>query len=140
MIKILFSAGGYPIKQSLVLKVVKVSARLENKIKGEVEINVVDDKTIKKLNKSFRQQDRVTDVLSFAWREDKTWRGPALGQIFICYPQIKRQSQEYQVSIKAEFVRMLVHGLLHLVGYDHGRSQETRRMLGLQEKIIKEAQ
>jgi probable rRNA maturation factor len=59
-----------------------------------------------------------------------------LGQIFIAYPQIKRQAKQYKISEKEEFVRMLVHGLLHLVGYDHNTIKDEKKMLNLQEKIV----
>jgi len=138
MIKILFSNGGYPIKHSLVKRVIKIASRRAKKIKGEIEVNIVDGQTIKKLNKLFRQKNQVTDVLSFAWQEEKRITSPMLGQIFICYPQIKRQAKEYELAVETEFIRMLTHGLLHLVGHDHGNSREAKIMFALQEKIIGE--
>ncbi len=140
MIKIAFNAGGYPIKRSLAERVAKITNRLEKKISGELEVNIVGNKTIQKLNQEFRKKNQVTDVLSFAWREDKKLASAMLGQIFICYPRIKRQAKEFQVELKTEFIRMLAHGLLHLAGYDHGHPKEAKKMSTLQNKIVEEAQ
>ena len=118
-------------------KVVGLAAKKEKKIKGEVEIIVVGDSEIKKLNREYRGRDVVTDVLSFAWQEDSVIGGNVLGQIYISYPQIKRQAKIWQVTAKEEFSRMLVHGLLHLVGYDNGNEKDSKKMFSLQEKIVK---
>ncbi len=118
--------------------VVTLTAKKEKKIKGEVEIIIVGDKEIKQLNRTYRGKDKITDVLSFAWQEDGSVPTNILGQIYICYPQIKRQAKTWRVTAKEEFARMLVHGLLHLVGYDHGDEKDSQKMFGLQEKIVGE--
>ena len=118
-------------------KIVSLAARAEKKIHGTVEVTIVGEKKIKALNLKYRGKDKVTDVLSFSWLEGGKMPGDFLGQIFICYPQIVRQAEEYKVSVEEEFARMLVHGLLHLVGYDHVKENEAKKMFVLQEKIIK---
>ena len=117
--------------------VIEKAAQFEKKIAGEVEVVVVGDSRIKALNRRYRKKNKVTDVLSFAWREDKKMPGKMLGQIYICYPQIVRQAKEFKIKIKEELARMLTHGLLHLVGYDHTQIAEEKKMFDLQEKIIK---
>ena len=112
------------------------ASRFERNIKGNVEIIVVGDKKIRQINRDFRKKDKITDVLSFAWQEDSKVPSETLGQIYICYPQIVRQAKEFKITIKEEFTRMLVHGLLHLVGYDHMRINDEKKMFALQEKII----
>lgn len=126
----------YPVSKKIILDTVKVAGRLEKKIKGTVEINLVSEKEMKEFNYVWRGRNRITDVLSFAWQEDKIVRGDFLGQIFIAFPQIVKQAKEYKVSIKEEFCRMLAHGLLHLVGYEHNKEKDAKQMLVLQEKII----
>ena len=106
------------------------------KTNGEVELNVVGDKEMKELNFHYRGFNKPTDVLSFAWKEDKVIKTNYLGQIYICYPQIVRQSKELSVNPKEEFVRMLAHGFLHIIGHDHGRKKEAEIMFGIQEKIV----
>jgi len=116
--------------------VTKLSKKL--KIKNlEVEINIVSDYTIKKLNYNYRGINKKTDVLAFAWQEDKKLKSNFLGQIYISYPQIVRQARLYKLSISEELTRMIVHGLLHLLGYDHQTEKQTKRMFAIQEKIIK---
>ncbi len=128
-----------PYKSSWVTKVVGVVSKREKKVRGVVEINVVEKKIIKKINWQWRGKNQVTDVLSFAWQEGPATPGIRhLGEIYLCYEKIKEQAKEYKITTKEEFVRMLVHGLLHLVGYDHMNSVDAPKMFKKQEAIIKE--
>jgi len=90
------------------------------------------------MNFQYRGKDRTTDVLSFGLYEGESSRaqGNELGDIFICVPQIIRQARRFSVSTKEEFIRMLVHGILHLLGYDHETSSDATRMFELQEKLL----
>lgn len=136
MVKINFtSVASCPVKLREVQTIASVAARFEKKIKGEVEINIVSNNKIQEINREYRHKDAVTDVLSFAWQEGDSV-DDNLGQIFISYEQIKKQAREYSVTVKEEFARMLVHGLLHLVGYDHLVEKDEKKMFSLQEKII----
>lgn len=128
-----------PISASQIVAICKLAARFEKKIKGEIEITVVTAPAIRKLNKVHRGIDKVTDVLSFAWQEDAIIKTPMLGELYIAPEKIRSQAKEFGVSTKEEFVRMLVHGLLHLVGHDHMKEKEAARMFSLQEKIVKRA-
>ena len=103
-----------------------------------LSINLVGEKRIQTLNKLYRNKDSVTDVLAFALQDIKT---PVdnlqdLGDVFICIPQIKRQAREFKVSEKEEFTRILVHGVLHLLGLDHLKERDAKKMFYLQEKIV----
>jgi probable rRNA maturation factor len=97
--------------------------RLKN---ADVSIALVGDRTIRRLNKQYRGADRVTDVLAFPGEKDY------LGEIIIDYAQIKRQAKAFSPSIRAELFFILIHGLLHLLGYedDSGQGKETMRRLG----------
>jgi len=110
--------------------------RFVKKAKGKVDIVVVGDQEMKKMNYEYRGKNKTTDVLSFAFQEYKKIKSEYLGQIFISYPQIKRQAKEYKVKEKKEFVLMLIHGLLHLTGFDHDSAKKEKKMFSLQEKII----
>ncbi|MEK7624888.1 MAG: rRNA maturation RNase YbeY [Patescibacteria group bacterium] len=137
------------VSPSAVKKIVLQTGRFEKKIKGEVEITMVGEKKIISLNSKYRGKNKVTDVLSFSLIEGGNDSPPfqggvrgglpsiLLGQIFICYPQIVRQAKEYGVTVEEEFARMLAHGLLHLVGYDHVKPSDAKKMFRLQEKIVK---
>jgi probable rRNA maturation factor len=92
------------------------------KLNKRVSIAFVGDVIIRKLNKNYRQKDKVTDILSF------DGEGDDLGEIVIDYAQIKRQSQKYSKSIQDELIFILVHGLLHLIGYDD-QTEKTRKII-----------
>ncbi|MBU0636925.1 MAG: rRNA maturation RNase YbeY [Patescibacteria group bacterium] len=110
------------IDLGLVKKIIKLflrSRRLNNK---EVSLAFVDDKVIKKINKTYRNLDQVTDVLSFVGENN------FLGEIIIDYSQIKKQAKQFNHSVKQELIFILVHGLLHLVGYDDATDKEAEEM------------
>lgn len=136
-----------------VFKTVKGELLSENKIKkivfavlkqikndGEISVHIVGDKKIRDLNKNYRGKDKVTDVISFAVKEgaEMDMGEKDLGDIFICLPQILRQAKENNISAYEEMVRMLVHGVLHILGFDHVKEDEAKKMFGLQEKFVKE--
>ena len=125
-----------PITANSVKKIVLSVGKKNKKIKGIIEVGIIGEKRIKKLNNIYRGIDKTTDVLSFAWQEESKVQGEYLGQIFICYPQIQKQAKEYKVTIKEEFTRMLIHGLLHIIGYDHEKKKEAEKMFSLQEKEL----
>ncbi len=118
-------------------KVFKVIHK-NTKINGEVEVNIIGDEEQKKLNFHYRGLNKTTDVLSFAWKEDKVIKTDYLGQIYISYPQIVRQAKGLGISAKEEFVRMLAHGFLHIIGHDHIEKKEAEVMFGIQEKIVEQ--
>ncbi len=139
MIKI---EANFKIKDSLLSanalqKIATAATKKEKKIKGIVEVNLIGDSEMTKLNFQFRGKKYPTDVLSFPWSDDNFVPSPYLGQIYICPPQIKRQAKELGIAVKTEFARMLVHGLLHLAGHEHGEVAEAKKMFGLQESILK---
>jgi len=125
------------ITKQIVFEVVNLLSKKEKKVKGGVEVNIVDNKFIKKINKECRGVNKETDVLSFAWQEDKVIKSDFLGQIYISYPKIKLQAKENNITIKEEFVRMLAHGILHLIGYDHNIKKRADKMFKIQEEVVK---
>lgn len=124
--------------QKKLQKIGEKIALKEKKIKGDVEINIIGDKEMINLNYHYRGKKKPTDVLSFAWQEDKKIETNFLGQIYICLPQIKRQAKEYKITEDEELTRMLIHGLLHLVGHDHMNEKQAKKMFKLQEDTIVE--
>lgn len=127
----------YPVSKKLAEAVAIRAGRMEKKISGSIEVVVVNNSEIKKMNNYWRGKNQPTDVLSFAWREEAKVASPCLGQVFISWPKIVSQSKEYGVKPVDEFKRMLAHGLLHLAGHDHKKKSEAEKMLVLQEKILK---
>ncbi|MCX6782301.1 MAG: rRNA maturation RNase YbeY [Candidatus Magasanikbacteria bacterium] len=138
MIKVLFfNENKYPVEEKFVKKITAVASGHEKKICGIVEIALVDNKDICKLNRIWRGKNSATDVLSFAWSEEKSIKAPMLGQIFVSYPKIIKQANENEIPVKEELGRMIVHGLLHISGYGHGSAKQAKKMFALQEKILK---
>ena len=87
---------------------------------------------IKKLNKRYLKKDRQTDILSFSPIEDNS-----LGELVLCVEQIKKQAQENQLSFKEEIAYLLLHGLLHLLGYHHeAGGAEAKKMYQIQDEIF----
>lgn len=104
-------------------------------------IILVDNNYIHKLNKEYRGIDRPTDVISFALEDEKEMASPirVLGDIYISIDKIKEQSEAYGHSYLREFAFLSVHGLLHLLGYDHMTKEDEEKMFSYQEEILKEA-
>jgi len=91
----------------------------------EISIVLVEDAKIKELNKRYRGEHRVTDVLAFDY-----------GEIVICLPQAKRQAKQLGHSLKKELAILLIHGILHLAGYDDKTKKGYNKMVKAQEKIF----
>ena len=91
----------------------------ENKEKETVSFVFVGKSEIRNLNKKFRKKDTPTDVLSFNLNEKDHF-----GEIVICPEVVKENAKKYGVSFKYELFKMSVHGILHLLGYDHERSEK----------------
>lgn len=108
-----------------------------------VDVSIVDNKTIHKINKEYRNVDRPTDVISFAFFDDvneKSLPGvpSSLGEIIISFEKAEEQAVQYDHSAKREFSFLFVHGMLHLLGYDHMNEEDEKEMFSLQEKILGE--
>jgi probable rRNA maturation factor len=101
------------------------------KIKKEISIAILSPVEIKKLNKIYRQKNKVTDVLSFNLDDDKI-----LGEIVICLEQAKKQAIEKKVSLQSELRLLVVHGILHLLGYDHERSLTEAERQEKEEQVL----
>lgn len=127
-----------------------VSAALRHCGVGRAVLSVVvtDDETVRELNRTYRGVDEATDVLSFAAQDDATEGAPVLppeaaaeiedylGDILIAYPYSLRQAARLGVSPAAELRLLVVHGTLHLLGYDHDTQEAEAEMWAIQEAIL----
>jgi probable rRNA maturation factor len=120
----------------------------------QVAVLLSDDERLRALNLEFNGADEVTDVLSF--NEEEGWRDgvppaespddgfrmpgeePRLGDIVISLPQTKRQSEQHGVPFERELAMLAIHGVLHLLGYDHAEPEEERVMFGKTEEVLQE--
>ncbi len=105
---------------------------------GDLTILIDTPERIQTLNREFRNVDRVTDVLTFpAWEgEDPLSADGYLGDIMICYERAKEQAEEYGHSLLRELSFLAVHGVLHLLGYDHMTEADERVMREKQTDIL----
>ncbi len=108
---------------------------------AEFNIIFVDNDYIHKLNKEYRNIDRATDVITFALEDNMDIKLDIriLGDIYISIDKTKEQAQEYGHSFFRELSFLTVHGMLHLLGYDHQNEQDEKIMFSLQDEILNEA-
>ncbi|MFZ4714519.1 MAG: rRNA maturation RNase YbeY [Bacteriovoracaceae bacterium] len=109
-----------------------------------LELSLIGDSAMKKINFKHRQKNKTTDVLSFPTEEDvrslTKLKVPELflGDILISKPVTIAQAQDFKISFEREFFHLFTHGLLHLLGYDHERSPlDEKKMFDLEEKLVK---
>ncbi len=111
-----------------------------------VSVSLVDNRYIHCINKKYRHIDRPTDVISFAFLDDNHQYDKilfhegqvVLGDIYISTEKAIEQANEYGHSLKREMCFLFVHGLLHLLGYDHMNEEDEKIMFSLQEEILKD--
>ncbi|MCI8394644.1 MAG: rRNA maturation RNase YbeY [Bacilli bacterium] len=110
------------------------------KAEGSVcSIILVGNEEIQKINYQYRNVDAITDVISFAFEDNQMILPDSmrvLGDIYICIPRMQEQAILYGHSEKREFSFLIVHGLLHLLGYDHIKPEEEKIMFALQDEIL----
>ena len=121
---------------------------------------IADDETVQRLNREYRGADEVTDVLSFSWDHEGHWEGdeeppqepesdvpwPAdttagqeyhpLGEVVVSYPQAERQARARQAETQQELALLIVHGILHLAGFDHVEPEEEAQMKAREQEAL----
>ena len=112
-------------------------AKIANAVVGkkyknsEVSIVLVDDKEIKKINREYRNINKPTNVLSFELGDDEL-----LGDIYISLDTVIKEAKQENISVEHHTAHMVVHGVLHLLGYDHLNEKELEYMLEQQQKSM----
>ncbi len=109
--------------------------------RSEVSVRIVDEAESRQLNNRYRNTDRSTNVLAFpvelpdvdAWPSDSPM---PLGDLVICAPVVAREAADQGKELAAHWAHMLVHGMLHLLGYDHGTDAEARAMESLEVTVL----
>ena len=121
-------------KRRLVAETEKTLRRLGLSDRSQVCLSFVSDADMRKLNKRYRAMDRTTDVLSFA-QPDVGDRG-LLGDVVISYDTAVRNSERFSVAVDREIRRLVVHGVLHLLGFDHAKKKQREIMRGKESEIL----
>ena len=127
------AARGVPVPARFVRSVLEAAAGAAGGAgeAGEVTVRVTGDRELRRLNREFLGHDEVTDVLSFPSGE-----GGYLGDIAVSWPAVVRQAAAFGHSSEAELAVLCVHGLLHLLGWDHATADEERAMWAETERCL----
>lgn len=120
-------------------QILKHAIKYENVRNVYFSVIIVDNKTIREINKNYRDIDRETDVISFALNDEKNENYSdinMLGDIYISIEKAKEQANLYNHSLVRELSFLSVHGFLHLLGYDHMKEEDEKIMFKKQESIL----
>ncbi len=131
----------YNIEESKLCQLVELALKKEKLINVNFNIILVDNQKIKEINQQYRNQNKVTDVITFAL-EDETWPQlneiRILGDIYISIEQAKQQAKKYQHSFFRELAFLTIHGFYHLLGYNHESEEDEKIMFQKQEEVLEE--
>ena len=138
----IYNETDYKINNELKMmkKYLKKCLKMEHVIGAEFNIILTDNRTIKGINTKYRDINKETDVISFALEDEKSEKFSSerrvLGDIYISVEKAVSQAEEYRHSLTREISFLAVHGLLHLLGYDHMNKNDEKVMFGKQELIL----
>ena len=118
----------YKIDKKRLEKTARKTFKIANigKLK-EISVVFVSSNKIKEINKKYRRKNRPTDVLSFG----------ELNEVFVCPQIVKKQAKLLKIPFNSELTRVVIHGILHLAGYDHEKNADAMKMQIIQERIVK---
>ena len=111
---------------------------LKNYKNAEVTIRIVNEKESALLNKQFRNKEKSTNVLAFPVEAITKRDNDHLGDLVICFPVVRREATQQNKKIIAHLAHLTIHGLLHLLGYDHIKPAEAKRMEKLESAIMQQ--
>jgi probable rRNA maturation factor len=113
-----------------------VTAALQQKTDAELTLRLVDQAESQELNSRYRGKDAPTNVLSFPAGLPTGMDIPLLGDVVICAPLVHQEAAEQHKSVEAHWAHLVIHGVLHLLGYDHQDEQEAREMETLEVNLL----
>jgi len=105
---------------------------------AELTIRIVDETEITELNKQYRKKDGTTNVLSFPFESDIELEIPLLGDLVICASIVAKEAKQQQKSLQAHWAHMIIHGTLHLLGYDHITESEASEMESMEIDLLQQ--
>lgn len=138
----IYNETEYPLKDEVkyLNKIIKYAYKIENLSRTTFNIIIVSNAKIRDINKTYRKIDKETDVISFALEDDKSETSYSdyriLGDVYISIDKALEQAQSYGHSLTRELCFLAVHGLLHLLGYDHMKKKDEEVMFAKQELIL----
>jgi probable rRNA maturation factor len=117
----------------------RTSASLRLRKPLSVSLSFVSETKMKTLNKRYMKKDRPTDVLSFPASSlglEPIKGERVMGDLFVCVPYAAREAKRRSIPVREELARLIIHGILHLAGFDHATARDEARMFALQERLI----
>lgn len=102
---------------------------------GDVSLAFIGDRMMRRINRDYRGVDRTTDVLSFSY-VDEPHSGGILGEVYVSATVAARHAEEAGCTLPDEIARLSVHGVLHILGWDHDTAPARRRMVRRQERYV----
>ena len=125
-----------PLRDTVVEWVETTLKYIEYKNDAELTVRIVGQEEIVALNETFRKKKGATNVLSFPFEQFADLSIPLLGDIVICAEVVKKEADEQHKSIQSHWAHMLVHGTLHLCGYDHQGEAQAQEMEAVEKSIM----
>ena len=127
----------YRVNEKLIKKIISKILKYSRKPRDtELEVVFLDDGSIRPINKAYKRRDAPTDVLSFKLDRDEFGSRKFLGEIFISIDRAKENSGKFKTDFKEEIVLYVIHGILHLFGYDDEDAKSRRRMSKKEKEIL----
>ena len=132
-----------PLKDKTIKKLIAKTLELADWVSSEpyeVSVLFVDRDEIRQINRDYRSIDRATDVISFSYREGEgaQFAGMMLGDLAICPEVVEKHSLTYGTVFEVEMSFVIVHGVLHLLGFDHAKKTEREKMREMEDKVMRE--
>jgi probable rRNA maturation factor len=125
--------SSFKIKESLFKRILKEVLEGEGLKEKRISVAFVKSDKIKEINSQYRKKESSTDVLSFSFNDNEF-----LGEIIICPEKVKQNANEFGVPFEKELVKVFIHGILHLLGFDHEKNSfEAKKMKEKEENYLK---
>jgi rRNA maturation RNase YbeY len=127
------SGESVPVDEQELLKLIDITEQNENVHFREIELVYVDEDEIVRINHEFLDRDYITDIITFRYDEDDQ---AIEGTLYCCAPRIIEQSADFEDDPKTEFLRVFVHGLIHLAGHDDQTPEDKKQMTDLEDQYL----
>ena len=127
------------VEEEFLKKIAKIVLEGEGKSKSDLSIALIGPGKMRKLNKKYLGKNRATDILAFGETsrykvKDVRYKIRDLGEIVICLREVKKNAKKFKSSFEKELTKVLIHGILHLVGYDHEKNEKEAQKMEEKEK------